>query len=104
MTLEDAGHFKTTANTIETVLTELKHNRIDAVLLDLNLPDGDGTRLNHLYGGIYEPETKIIDVFICKLRHKLVENGAEGLSVDAVCGQGYILRETRDYQMLEKAG
>ena len=60
--------------------------------------------LNHLYGGIDEPEPKIIDVFICKLRRKLVENGAEGLSVDTVWGQGYILRETRDYQTLEKAG
>ena len=48
MTLEEAGHFKTTANTIETVLSELKHNRIDAILLDLNLPDGDGTRLARL--------------------------------------------------------
>ena len=217
MTLEEAGHFKTTANTIETALSELKHNQIDAILLDLNLPDGDGTRLarlvrknhilvpilvisgnsgidekitalgagadgyltkpfdryelmanldaimrrthghgsatisvgnlvvdlsrnhakvgetrleltakefriieflalrkgavlskdaflNHLYGGIDEPEPKIIDVFICKLRRKLVENGAEGLSVDTVWGQGYILRETRDYQVLEKAG
>ena len=199
------------------MITEIKHNRIDAILLDLNLPDGDGTRLarlvrknhilvpilvisgnsgidekitalgagadgyltkpfdryelmanldaimrrthghgsatisvgnlvvdlsrnhakvgetrleltakefriieflalrkgavlskdaflNHLYGGIDEPEPKIIDVFICKLRRKLVENGAEGLSVDTVWGQGYILRETRDYQTLEKAG
>ena len=58
--------------------------------------------LNHLYGGIDEPEPKIIDVFICKLRRQLVENGAEGLSVDMVWGQGYILRETRDYQVLEK--
>jgi two-component system, cell cycle response regulator CtrA len=60
--------------------------------------------LNHLYGCIDEPDPRIIDVFICKLRHKLVENGAEGLSVDTVWGRGYILRETRDYQMLEKAG
>ena len=119
MTLEKAGHFKTTANTIETALSELKHNRIDAILLDLNLPDGDGTRLarlvrkNHILvpilvisgnSGIDEPEPKIIDAFICKLRRKLVENGAEGLSADTVWGQGYILREARDYQVLEKAG
>jgi two-component SAPR family response regulator len=32
MTLEVAGHFKPTANTIETTLSELKHNRIDAIL------------------------------------------------------------------------
>ena len=45
MTLEEAGYFKTTANTIETALFELKHNQIDAVSLDIDLPDGDGTRL-----------------------------------------------------------
>ena len=48
MTSEEAGYFKTTANTIETALFELKHNQIDAVLLDINLPDGDGTRLARL--------------------------------------------------------
>src|SRR5436305_10693817 len=32
--------------------------------------------LNHLYGGLDEPESKIIDVFVCKLRKKLV--GATG--------------------------
>jgi DNA-binding response OmpR family regulator len=44
MTLEDAGYFKTTADSIESALFELKHNQIDSVLPDLNLPDGDGTR------------------------------------------------------------
>ena len=48
MTLEEAGYFKTTADSIESALFELKHNQIDAVLLDLNLPDSDGTRLAHL--------------------------------------------------------
>src|ERR1700723_1584780 len=33
--------------------------------------------LNHLYGGMDEPELKIIDVFICKLRKKLA-NASEG--------------------------
>ena len=48
MTLEEAGYFKTTADIIGSALFELKHNQIDAVLLDLNLPDGDGTRLARL--------------------------------------------------------
>ena len=48
MTLKEAGHFQTTENTIETALSELKHNRIAAILLDLNLPNGDGKRLARL--------------------------------------------------------
>ena len=197
MTLEEAGHFQSTAHNIETALAELKHNTVDAVLLDINLPDGDGTRLarlirknhmplpivvvsgnastddkiaalgagadgyltkpfdrfellanldaiirrthghssatvsvgnlevdlnrhmalievhqlqltgkefriveflalrkgsvlsktaflSHLYGGMDEPEPKIIDVFICKLRRKLEIAGARGMSIDTV--------------------
>ena len=38
MTLEEAAYFQTTTNTIETALFELKHNQIDAVLLNMNSP------------------------------------------------------------------
>jgi two-component system cell cycle response regulator CtrA len=49
--------------------------------------------LNHLYGGMDEPELKIIDVFICKLRKKLtaVSNGKN--YVETVWGRGYALRD-----------
>ncbi|MDQ1078338.1 response regulator transcription factor CtrA [Pseudoroseomonas cervicalis] len=48
--------------------------------------------LNHLYGGIDEPEAKIIDVFICKLRKKLAQAGA-GELIGTVWGRGYVLRD-----------
>ena len=48
--------------------------------------------LNHLYGGMDEPEVKIIDVFICKLRKKLAQAGADSL-IATVWGRGYVLRE-----------
>ncbi len=48
--------------------------------------------LNHLYGGIDEPELKIIDVFICKLRKKLA-NATNGANyIETVWGRGYVLR------------
>ena len=49
--------------------------------------------LNHLYGGMDEPELKIIDVFICKLRKKL--SGATGGDnyIETVWGRGYVLRD-----------
>lgn len=49
--------------------------------------------LNHLYGGMDEPEMKIIDVFICKLRKKLALAGAANL-IGTVWGRGYMMRET----------
>lgn len=48
--------------------------------------------LNHLYGGMDEPEMKIIDVFICKLRKKLAQAGAPSL-IGTVWGRGYMMRE-----------
>jgi len=49
--------------------------------------------LNHLYGGMDEPELKIIDVFICKLRKKL-SNALDGENyIETVWGRGYVLRE-----------
>ena len=49
--------------------------------------------LNHLYGGMDEPEMKIIDVFICKLRKKLALAGADHL-IATVWGRGYMIRES----------
>ncbi len=48
--------------------------------------------LNHLYGGMDEPEVKIIDVFICKLRKKLAEAGARNV-IGTVWGRGYTVRD-----------
>ncbi len=47
--------------------------------------------LNHLYGGMDEPEAKIIDVFVCKLRKKLIEAANGDNYVETVWGRGYIL-------------
>ena len=55
--------------------------------------------LNHLYGGMDEPEMKIIDVFICKLRKKLAVAGAENL-IGTVWGRGYMIREPAASAML----
>jgi two-component system cell cycle response regulator CtrA len=49
--------------------------------------------LNHLYGGMDEPEQKIIDVFICKLRKKLASASNGKDYIETVWGRGYVLRE-----------
>lgn len=45
--------------------------------------------LDHLYGGMDEPEMKIIDVFICKLRKKIEKAGARSPLIQTVWGRGY---------------
>jgi len=49
--------------------------------------------LNHLYGGMDEPEVKIIDVFICKLRKKLALATEGANYIETVWGRGYVLRD-----------
>ncbi|WP_193170278.1 response regulator transcription factor CtrA [Nisaea nitritireducens] len=49
--------------------------------------------LNHLYGGIDEPELKIIDVFVCKLRKKLSKATGGNNHIETVWGRGYVLRD-----------
>ncbi len=58
--------------------------------------------LNHLYGGIDEPEMKIIDVFICKLRKKLAQAGAGSL-IGTVWGRGYMMRDPNSQAALAAA-
>ncbi|MDD3371420.1 MAG: response regulator transcription factor, partial [Alphaproteobacteria bacterium] len=49
--------------------------------------------LNHLYGGMDEPELKIIDVFVCKLRKKLATAAGGDNYIETVWGRGYVLRD-----------
>jgi two-component system cell cycle response regulator CtrA len=49
--------------------------------------------LNHLYGGMDEPELKIIDVFVCKLRKKLSTATGGAHYIETVWGRGYVLRD-----------
>jgi two-component system, cell cycle response regulator CtrA len=52
--------------------------------------------LNHLYGGMDEPEIKIIDVFMCKLRKKLAVASGGKDYIETVWGRGYLLREPQE--------
>jgi two-component system cell cycle response regulator CtrA len=55
--------------------------------------------LNHLYGGMDEPELKIIDVFICKLRKKLSKATDGDNYIETVWGRGYVLRDPEPQEM-----
>ncbi|HEV7371950.1 response regulator transcription factor CtrA [Arenibaculum sp.] len=52
--------------------------------------------LNHLYGGMDEPELKIIDVFVCKLRKKLATATSGENYIETVWGRGYVLRDPHE--------
>ena len=55
--------------------------------------------LSQLYGGMDEPEIKIIDVFICKIRKKLAIASGGKDYIETVWGRGYLLREPEEVKV-----
>lgn len=77
----------------ETVhLTEKEYRILELLFLRSGSIVAKESFLNHLYGGNDEPDIKIIDVFVCKLRRKLAQAGA-GEVITTVWGRGYIVRD-----------
>ena len=55
--------------------------------------------LYQLYGGVDEPASKIIDVFICKLRKKLANASAGKNYIETVWGRGYVLHPPNEDEL-----
>jgi two-component system cell cycle response regulator CtrA len=73
-------------------LTEKEFQVLEALVLKKGHVLTKDHFLNYLYGGMDEPDAKIIDVFICKLRKKLANAGGDNL-ISTVWGRGYVIRE-----------
>jgi two-component system cell cycle response regulator CtrA len=54
--------------------------------------------LSQLYGGRDEPEIKIIDVFMSKMRKKLAIASGGRDYIETVWGRGYRLREPQEFK------
>jgi two-component system cell cycle response regulator CtrA len=73
--------------------TGKEYKCLELLMLHKDKPVGKEMFLNHLYGGMDEPEVKIIDVFICKLRKKLTSASGGKNFIETIWGRGYVLRE-----------
>ena len=76
----------------EIYFTIKEYQIIELLILRKGMTISKDTFLNHLYGGIDEPEMKIIDVFICKIRKKLALAGLPPL-ITTAWGRGYTVRD-----------
>jgi two-component system cell cycle response regulator CtrA len=74
-------------------LTGKEYGILELLSLRQGTPVTKEMFLNHLYGGVDEPELKIIDVFVCKLRKKLAEATGGKHYIETVWGRGYVLRD-----------
>jgi two-component system, cell cycle response regulator CtrA len=74
-------------------LTGKEYQMLELLSLRKGTPLTKEMFLNHLYGGMDEPEFKIIDVFICKLRKKLADASNGKNFVETLWGRGHVLRD-----------
>ena len=73
-------------------LTNKEYAILEILALKQGKPVPKDYLLNQLYGGIDEPEPKIIDVFVCKLRNKLKKITNKNY-IGTIWGQGYVLAD-----------
>jgi two-component system cell cycle response regulator CtrA len=74
-------------------LTGKEYGVLELLSLRKGITLGKEVFLNHLYGGMDEPELKIVDVFICKLRKKLMAATGGDHYIETVWGRGYVMRD-----------
>lgn len=74
-------------------LTRKEYGILELLSLRKGMTLTKAVLMNHLYGSIDEPELKIIDVFICKLRKKLTEPCDGENYIHTVWGRGYVMRD-----------
>ena len=90
----DLGKHEVLVNDERLDLTAKEYNVLELLSLRKGTTLTKDHFINHLYSGMDEPESKIIDVFICKLRGKLAKMTGGKNYIHTVWGQGYVLRDT----------
>jgi len=81
------------ANGARVYLTPKEYQMLELLALRKGTTITKEMFLNHLYDGMDEPELKIIDVFICKLRKKLAAATHGKHHIETIWGRGYVLRD-----------
>ena len=84
-------------------LTRKEYQMLELLSLRKGTPLTKEMFLNHLYDGMDEPEPKIIDVFVCKLRRKLANASNGSIFVETLWGRGHVLRDPFEGEALTSA-
>ena len=85
----------------ELILTSKEYAILELLAMKRGSVLAKETFLNHIYGGMDEPELKIVDVFICKLRKKIA-NLTGGINlIETVWGRGYTIRDLDEEQKVQ---
>ena len=74
-------------------LTTKEYQMLELLAMRQGTPITKDTFLGHLYGGMDQPDQKIIDVFVCKLRKKLMQASGGKVYIETIWGRGYVLQD-----------
>jgi two-component system cell cycle response regulator CtrA len=77
-------------------ITSKEYGILELLMLRKGTPVKKETFISHLYGGIDEPEIKIIDVFVCKLRKKIQDMTGGDNYIETLWGRGYAIRDPKE--------
>ena len=82
------------ANGIPVPLTGKEYSIFEMLLLRKNRVQGKVEMLDYLYNGIDEPDIKILDVFLCRIRKKMEKLVGKGnCPIETVWGRGWVVRD-----------
>lgn len=81
-------------NDIVVPLTLKEYQIVEALSLRKNSALSKEQLMNRVYCGIDEPNGKIIDVFVCKIRKKIRERYDAADLIHTVWGRGYMMSDT----------
>jgi two-component system, cell cycle response regulator CtrA len=90
-----------TVNGVRVHLTGKEYQMLELLSLRKGTSVTKEMFLTNLYGGRDEPEIKIIDVFICKLRKKLANVSFGKNYIETVWGRGYVLQQPADEEVVK---
>ena len=76
-------------------LTKKEQNLLECLALNKGKVLSKEFLLDYVYGGMDEPEIRIIDAFIWRIRKKLSEAGQERDYMQTVWGRGYCLNDEK---------
>ena len=88
----DVDQHDVVANGVRVHFTPKEFAILELLVLRRNMILNKETILSQIYGGMDEPEIKIIDVFICKIRNKLSKAGLPTI-ISTVWGRGYSVKD-----------
>jgi two-component system, cell cycle response regulator CtrA len=89
----DVDTKKVEVNGVPVYLTAKEYKVLELLALRKGMTITKGTILNYLYDGLNEPESKIVDVFMCKVRKKLAGPSGGNEFIETIWGRGYALIE-----------